>query len=339
MKLFLFHGLLLSSLFFTACTEMQIASHIFKKANKNAGPACSGNEKGHLKVGKPYTSYGIRYVPIKSSYGYKKTGIASWYGADFHGRTTANGECYNMYALTAAHPTLPLPTLVRVTNLENKRTVILKVNDRGPYARGRVIDLSYRAARDLAMVDQGTAPVLVEAIGGPHHGVAASPIKSHQSTLAAARRTPYQRNQLVKQKVSQKELKLIVPKTKETILYNPKPTNTGFTYRISNKLEIEDIPPPPAPEEVPTTSAVHLEKTRIFIQTGAFGSFQNAERQQNLIKEQFKQVNVKKITDATRVLHKVHVGPFESIKEADEALARLVESGFNTAILVVEEEK
>ncbi len=113
----------------------------------------------------PYTVMGRTYHPLKTAAGYAETGYASWYGEDFHGRKTANGEIYNMYALTAAHKTLPLGTRIRVTNLENGRNVILTVNDRGPFVSGRLLDLSYGAARQLGSVDRGVTKVRIEAIG------------------------------------------------------------------------------------------------------------------------------------------------------------------------------
>ena len=94
----------------------------------------------------------------------RQIGIASWYGSDFHGRKTSSGEIYNMYALTAAHKTLPFGTYVRVTNLNNKRSVKVKINDRGPFIKGRIIDLSYTAAKKIDMVESGTAKVKVEIV-------------------------------------------------------------------------------------------------------------------------------------------------------------------------------
>ncbi|MDY6854767.1 MAG: septal ring lytic transglycosylase RlpA family protein [Thermodesulfobacteriota bacterium] len=100
--------------------------------------------------------------PPKPSYRAKQIGIASWYGSDFHGKKTSSGEIYNMYDLTAAHKTLPLGTYVRVTNLNNKRSAKVKINDRGPFIKGRIIDLSYTAAKKIDMVESGTAKVKVE---------------------------------------------------------------------------------------------------------------------------------------------------------------------------------
>lgn len=112
----------------------------------------------------PYTVLGETYTVLDSSKGYKARGDASWYGTKFHGRLTSNGERYNMYAMSAAHKSLPIPTYVKVTNLENRRQIIVRVNDRGPFHSGRIIDLSYAGASKLGMLKKGTARVEVEAI-------------------------------------------------------------------------------------------------------------------------------------------------------------------------------
>lgn len=111
-----------------------------------------------------YTVYGQRYYTLETSDGYLQRGIASWYGRKFHGRRTSSGEPYDMYSMTAAHKTLPLPTYVRVTNLQNGRSVVLKVNDRGPFHSNRIIDLSYAAAWKLGILAKGTGFVEVEAL-------------------------------------------------------------------------------------------------------------------------------------------------------------------------------
>jgi len=111
-----------------------------------------------------YDVLGKRYYVLKSSDGYHARGVASWYGRDFHGLATSSGETYNMHAMTAAHTTLPIPTWVEVTNLTNGKHVTVKVNDRGPFVRGRILDLSYGAAERLGMTVTGTAPVAIEVV-------------------------------------------------------------------------------------------------------------------------------------------------------------------------------
>ena len=116
---------------------------------------------GTYKVGNPYKIMGKWYYP-KEDYSYSEVGTASWYGKDFHAKKTANGERYDMNSLTAAHRTLPLPSIVKVTNLENGRSLVLRVNDRGPYAKNRIIDVSKRASQLLGFFTQGTTKVRVE---------------------------------------------------------------------------------------------------------------------------------------------------------------------------------
>jgi rare lipoprotein A (peptidoglycan hydrolase) len=119
---------------------------------------------GSYKIGKPYSIGGIWYVPQEDP-NYDRTGIASWYGVDFHGRKTANGEIYDMNALTAAHPTLPIPSYAYVTSQKTGRTVLVRINDRGPYAKGRVMDLSRRTAEALGVAAAGISEVRVKYAG------------------------------------------------------------------------------------------------------------------------------------------------------------------------------
>jgi peptidoglycan lytic transglycosylase len=119
---------------------------------------------GVYRVGKPYTIAGREYVP-QEDINYSATGMASWYGDDFHGRYTANGEIFDMQSLTAAHPTLPLPSYVRVTNLANHKSIVVRVNDRGPYVGNRLIDVSVRTAKMLGFYGQGLTRVKVEYVG------------------------------------------------------------------------------------------------------------------------------------------------------------------------------
>lgn len=119
---------------------------------------------------KPYIINNIKYYPIPSSSGYVETGIASWYGRYFHGRRTSNGERYDMYGLTAAHKILPMNTMLLVKNLENGRELVVRVNDRGPFVRGRILDLSYGSAQKLGIVRKGTANVRIYALTPSRNG-------------------------------------------------------------------------------------------------------------------------------------------------------------------------
>ena len=130
------------------------------------GTAAVPHDEPRSKYGNPpfYEVSGRRYAVLQSAVGFVEQGVASWYGPDFHGGRTATGETYDMNAMTGAHPTLPLPTWVRVTNLENGRSVVVRLNDRGPFAKDRIIDLSHAAAEQLDMIRKGTARVEVRSL-------------------------------------------------------------------------------------------------------------------------------------------------------------------------------
>jgi rare lipoprotein A len=167
---------------------------------------------GTYHVGAPYVVSGRMYVPQYDPH-YKAVGLASWYGDDFHGRYTANGEIFDLDGISAAHPTMPLPSYARVTNLANGRSLIVRVNDRGPYARDRIIDLSVRAARLLDFYRRGTASVRVEYVGpAPLHG-------SDDRVLAAT-------------------------------LRENQPAPLPSTIRLAEKPMFPAAPPPPSPNEM-----------------------------------------------------------------------------------------
>ncbi len=145
------------------CCALVVSACAAKKPNVAQSP-----ESGRQRVRgsqRPYTVNGQRYEPLQSHAGFTQTGTASWYGKDFHGKSTSSGETYNMNAMTAAHKTLPLGVYVKVHNRDNGREVIVRVNDRGPFVKGRIIDLSYAAAKKLGVDVAGTAPVRIEALG------------------------------------------------------------------------------------------------------------------------------------------------------------------------------
>ncbi len=161
-------------MFLTGCGKSHVSYSPSSRTHDSAPPSSYGSHRsaklpsgsgGYRKTGKPYKIAGHWYYPLATADGYNETGIASWYGTKFHGKKTANGERYDMYAMSAAHKTLPLPTMVRVTSLDNGRSVVVRVNDRGPFVKSRVIDLSYAAAKTLGYDDAGTASVRVEVLG------------------------------------------------------------------------------------------------------------------------------------------------------------------------------
>lgn len=131
-----------------------------------SGCAQKSRQHGGSGSARPYTIKGKTYYPLKSAHGFVEEGLASWYGPGFHGKKTASGETYNQYAMTAAHKILPLGTRVRVTHLDNGRSVLVRINDRGPFVDDRIIDLSRAAATRLEMMGKGTGKVRVQSLGG-----------------------------------------------------------------------------------------------------------------------------------------------------------------------------
>jgi len=146
-------------------------------SNKNAHSATMDKKTYSHPTMRPYTIRGIKYYPTVVSVGDTFKGNASWYGPDFHGKLTSNGETYNMYGMTAAHKTLPMNTIVKVTNLRNGLSTVVRINDRGPFVATRIIDLSNKAAHKINMIGKGTAPVKLEILGFETKGKKTIPTK------------------------------------------------------------------------------------------------------------------------------------------------------------------
>jgi rare lipoprotein A len=170
----LYPGLLLLAVFtLNACTfGVPIG-------DRGQGPVSTTTKTTKSKRGNPssYVVFGKRYYVLDSSHGFRQRGIAYWYGTKFHGRPTSSGEVYNMHAMTAAHKTLPIPVYVHVKNLDNGRSMVVRVNDRGPFVTGRIIDLSYAAAKKLGVDGPGTANVEISTVG-PGQALPTSVVRS-----------------------------------------------------------------------------------------------------------------------------------------------------------------
>ena len=166
----------LSALFLLGCSSApapQRSGGYYKDDGPGANPppnlasipdAVPRTEPLHKYANRPYEVFGKKYTPMASVQPFTQRGVASWYGKRFHGQKTSSGETYDMYKMTAAHPTLPIPSYARVTNVANRRSVVVRINDRGPFHAGRIIDLSYAAANKLGYIGVGSAQVEVEAI-------------------------------------------------------------------------------------------------------------------------------------------------------------------------------
>ena len=273
----------------SACAEIELASHVAKQF-----PIPDEKKPtGYYKVGTPYKIKGQWYRP-KERFNYTQTGMASWYGPNFHGKQTANGEIFDMYEMTAAHKTLQMPSMVKVTNLENGREVVVRINDRGPYAKGRIIDLSKRAADELGFKGQGTARVKIEVIPEASRRVAMM-AQDGQSTrgteLAYNRRIPQYERQPIRQAL--------------------------------NSV------PAPAAKPTPTQPSA----TGIYVQAGAFGNQASAQRFASTL-DSFAKTNVHLASPEAGSLYKVRLGPFADRKSAEVIMAALHQNGQGQAFLV-----
>jgi rare lipoprotein A len=220
--------------------------------------------------GPVYEVLGQRYTVLPSSNGYHERGVASWYGQKFHGRLTSNRETYDMYAMTAAHKTLPLPTYARVRNLRNNKSVIVRVNDRGPFVHNRIIDLSYAAALKLDMIGDGTSLVEVTALTAAEP---AGDVATRQMTAASDR-----------------------------------------------------------PDSVAVSSPA-----RSFVQVGAFGNRENADRRRTLLQANgIDGVLVHADTSVTPTLYRVRIGPIVEVVQYDGIVAALETLGITDPYLVPE---
>ncbi|HTQ14603.1 MAG TPA: septal ring lytic transglycosylase RlpA family protein [Rhizomicrobium sp.] len=275
---------------------------------------------GQYKVGNPYQIDGTWYYPREQP-GYDETGIASWYGPDFYGRRTANGELYDAGALTAAHRTLPMPVNVRVTNLDNGRSLVVRVNDRGPYAKGRIIDVSEHAAELLGFKGRGTARVRVTYLGRADLDGGAPPApETPPDIVVAARAAPTTR-------IDSQALD-IVPGAPVASAVRSAPLPAPAP---SAPIPPVDTEPTGQVTEVPVPAVTHL-----YVQAGAFSTLSNAERLRARLAAAG-DVVISAIDRNGQRLYRVRCGPYDDVESADAALARLNGLGSNDAQIVVDQ--
>jgi rare lipoprotein A len=250
-----------------------------------------------------YTVFGKRYYVLSSSAAYVERGVASWYGPGFHKVQTSTGEQYDMYGMTAAHKTLPLPAYVRVTNLQNGRSVVVRVNDRGPFVGNRIIDLSYTAASRLDMLRNGTAMVEVRALDfaptTPDPGatlLSAAPASPATGQAGAA-------------------------------------ASTGATSTAATSAGAA----PAAEAGDPASAPVVAGRTLLFVQAGAFADPANAERLAAKLRGgRYGKIFVRDDVIAGRKMYRVRIGPVPDVPEFDRIVAALERSGVHDAHLAMD---
>ena len=313
----IFSGIIAVVFFLSGCTTLEVAVDMAKKINRDNGTETTNVQADpRYKVGNPYEVAGIWYYPERDLT-YDETGIASWYGDEFAGKLTANGEIFDPEVVSAAHKTLPMPSAVRVINLENGRSLVIRINDRGPFVAGRIIDLSREAARLLGFKEQGIARVRVqlladeslrlerEAKEGRFPSIGSSSTIELPETNAAA-----------------------VPKV--SLNSNKKGTaeigeNTGAVSAIdlitsSRSTEIIELAP---------------VNTTIWVQVGAFSELSNAENVVNKLKDHVV-AQISRFENNGEYIHRVRVGPLQSVSDADKALDQVINRGFTGAKIILE---
>lgn len=284
---------------------------------------------GKYRVGQPYEIAGVQYHP-KEDPNYDRVGTASWYGELFHGRRTANGEIYDMDRLSAAHPTLPLPIYARVTNLNNGRSIIVRVNDRGPYAYDRIIDLSRRSAEVLGYRHKGTATVRVQYLRR-------APLNGDDS---------YEQRHLASQRwvrlASKKWREQVAVKGPIAVSSVPAGARTPPVKRARVAATPAALPPPkPKPESQPARSPEPAQPTvaslpfdkRLSIQAGSFKVKDNADRAISVLAG-VGVVDVAAIEVRGSTYFRVRVGPFADAAAAKAALARVTRAGYRGAKII-----
>jgi len=306
--------------FFLCCSTAGLALALAGCETTPAPKPAAGG--GYYKVGNPYQIAGTWYYP-KEQPDYDETGIGSWYGSQFHGRLTANGEIFDRNTITAAHPTLPMPVNARVTNLENGKSIVVRINDRGPFANGRIIDLSEKAADLLGYRIQGTARVRVTYLGRAD--------KSGPGIVPPAQETPPEIATAVAAAPS------------AAISSTPLPPVPGVAVAPPPPISAAPLPPPisealPALPETAVTGEVDKVPvpavTAIYVQAGAYSSLANADR----VVLKLKDAGARIVTSMQngKPVYRVRVGPLQDVGQADQTLQRVHALGHEDVKIVVE---
>ena len=326
-----------------ACAETRLAIFAAKEIRKDADRDAPDHDKQskapRYKVGQPYQVAGLWYYPHDDPK-YSEEGEASWYGDAFHGKPTANGDVYDQNAMTAAHKTLPMPSRVQVTNLENKRSVVVTINDRGPFVAGRIIDLSRRAAIELGFIEKGTARVRVKAIpGGDRLASAAKTTENERYALPAAPRgnitaKPIDSATPVKPAADGGKAGaaavvvkpvIVKPLDDQTVVATTPPVNQA-PAEVRTPIVIEDEP-----------SELVEKRVLLYVQAGTFARYTNAKRLMVKLSPHG-ETHVHNMILEGRELFRVRIGPYAVMSEANQMLARVVALGLTDARIVIDQQ-
>ena len=305
---------------FGACTTAELAVDIAKKYNRTqqeqaeASTVTEVKSNPIYKVGNPYQVEGKWYYPERDL-NYDETGIASWYGDEFGGRLTANGEIFDPALVSAAHKTLPMPSVVRVTNFDNGRSLVVRVNDRGPFVAGRIIDLSREAARLLGFKDKGIARVRVEIL--TEESLRLEKLaRAGQFPLLGADNEPLPQVTAAKQ---------------PSVSLSAKTTNSVARKPAASQSSVALLSQSRAGTIIQTDPV----QTSLWVQIGAFHSEQNAVK----MLEKISSISDGRISESMkngRTLYRVQLGPIENAEQADTLLNRALQQGYNGARTIVD---
>lgn len=314
-------------------------------ASHRSVPSGASASRGMYKVGAPYTIDGVTYTPMEE-FAHVETGIASWYGPGFHGKSTANGEVYDQSDRTAAHRTLQMPSVVRVTNLDNGRSTVVRVNDRGPYARGRVIDVSRAAAEELNMTQTGTAHVRLEQLGMESqalkdialNGGGPDEQRSALDKFVAGRRGPPPVTATAQAAAPPPPPATAQPPAPPPpVLPSPRsPAVTPFVASGNAGQGTTATPPPPAaPSVASIATAAAAHPSGFYVQIGAFSSMGNAEKQRGLLTS-YGSPEISQASAGGREVYRVRLGPYTTADAAGIVADRLKRSGYGDARVVAD---
>ena len=297
-----------------ACAETELASHTVKKVQNQKPIPASQKPSGNFKIGNSYRVKGKRYIP-QETYSYTQTGLASWYGPNFHGKQTANGETFDKYELTAAHKTLQMPSIIRVTNLENGLSIIARVNDRGPFSGKRILDLSERAAELLDFKHKGTTQVKIQVLEEESRHVAEL-AKQGQSTRGyevALNRKGYSPRTAPQRAVETR------PAVQTTAPIRP-------IHADAKIAEIQPYHPTPKPRTKPNA---------LYVQTGSFADATKARVSADRLRR-YGTTRIKPAMINGRKYYRVQIGPISNQNQAEILMARIAPSNIGEPILIRE---
>ncbi|MGB2495745.1 MAG: septal ring lytic transglycosylase RlpA family protein [Candidatus Puniceispirillaceae bacterium] len=306
------------------CTTAELAIDMVKKSKKEKETVRQAEElaagtivaKPRYKVGDPYNVGGTWYYPVRDL-AYDETGIGSWYGDEFAGRLTANGEIFDPEKITAAHKTLPMPSVVRVTNLDNGRSLVVRVNDRGPFVAGRIIDLSRESARLLGFKDQGIAKVRVKVLAEQSLRLEDLAKKGMFPQVEGKPNTPMPEFNAV---------------GASDVTFSATSNSGRSNYKAEDGQSAIDLLANAHVGEVITVPPI---ETSIWVQVGAFHSETNAVNVLGRV-DKVSAGQVSRINLDGQVLHRVRLGPVNEVEEADRLLGAVFDLGFKGARIVVD---